>query len=116
MSRRPPELVALVEAWRERYETDHRVTPCLVAQACGITRASMRAHAVTHRWCRNPDVVRDAMRAASAKGIAIRHGNKPPSAVPARWHRCAPSSVWQLAAGRATTTARQGGRHVEVSA
>lgn len=38
----------------------------------------------------------------------VKHSTVPPAA--------APVSIWQLAAGKAITTVRQGGRHVEVSA
>jgi hypothetical protein len=119
-----PAIVAAVSSWRERYETDPDVTHRMIAAAVGLTQPTVSRYIAEMGWHVLPEVVKErrnhsrnllarcTVKRASAPqptkiGGAAYVGFKPASA---------PASVWQWAGGTAVATARQGGKHIEVSA
>lgn len=124
---RTPEQTAVIESWRVRYETDPTVTYKMIGADAGVSEHLVRSYANSAGWCRPPEVHAMMLQLASRRGNEARWAGKLTGMSRSSLLRkrqqaesqrpaCAVSSVWQLALGRATTTARHGGRHIEVSA
>lgn len=95
----PDEITALLAPWRELYETDPTVSQASIAASVGLCARTVSIYARRLGW----------------RGCTKRHGAslKPAAATPAG---SAAPSIWVLAQGVGVSTARHGGRHVEVRA
>jgi hypothetical protein len=124
---RTPEQTAAIESWRIRYETDHTVTYRQIGADAGVSEHLARSYANSAGWCRSPEVHAATLALASRRGNEARWAGRltgmsrssllrQQRQAQAKRPASAPASVWQFAVGLATTTARHGGRHIEVSA
>ena len=106
------ETIAAIAAWRERYEADGLVTHSTIAKAVGVSVPSVRKYSLAMGWRASPDA--EHLRRSNAGRLSAA-AKRLRDAVPLP-PAAAPVSIWQLAAGKAIATVRQGGRHVEVCA
>ena len=95
----PDEITALLAPWRELYETDPTVSQASIAASVGLCVRTVNVYARRLGW----------------RGCAKRRGASltPAATTPAG---SAAPSIWALAQGVGVSTARHGGRHVEVRA
>lgn len=119
--RRPPEQVAILESWRERWESDGDVTYKMIAAEAGCTWPSVVKYASMKGWCRSPELHRQVTSAAGRKGANSRNAQR--SAVAkiklqdAETRRAAaPASVWDYGSLSAVVTLRGRHQRIEVTA
>lgn len=92
------EITAILAPWRELYETGPTVSQASIAASVGLSQRTISNYARRLGW----------------RGCAKRRGaSLTPAAAPVS---SAAPSIWALAQGIGVSTARHGGRHVEVRA
>lgn len=98
----PDEITALLAPWRELYETDPTVSQASIAASVGLSQRTISKYARRLGW-------RSCVKRRSAPAPVRRLSPTP------RASSAAPS-IWALAQGVGVSTARHGGKHVEVRA
>ena len=98
----PDEITARLAPWRELYETDPTVSQASIAASVGLCVRTVNVYTRRLGW-----------RACSKRRGPPGTSSAPVATTPAG--RAAPS-VWAWAQGITVSTARHGGRHVEVRA
>ena len=101
-----------VEAWRDRWETDARVTQTQISIETGVPLATVRRQILESCWHRTTAVRGEAARIAAGHLDKVRYVNQRPKPTPIEM-QSAVSSVFDLGTGRRVTTGRH---HAEVYA
>lgn len=96
------EIAARLAPWRELYETDPTVSQSSIAASVGLCVRTVNVYARRLGW----------------RGCAKRRGAPGTSSAPVATAPAgsAAPSIWALAQGVGVSTARHGGKHVEVRA
>lgn len=101
-----------VEAWRDRWEKDARVTQTRISQETGVPLATVRRQILESCWHRTTAVRGDAARIAAGHLDKVRYVNQRPKPTPIET-QSAVVFVFDMGVGRRVTTGR---RHAEVYA